>query len=42
MPCHIAHNVDRLIRRLKSVSHSAKFYTWTDSDDDAEEAHFSD
>ena len=43
------HNVARLIRRLKSVSHSTKFYTWTnshmnshDSDDDAEEAHFSD
>ena len=36
------HNRARLIRRLRKVSFTEKFHGWTDSDDDDEEAHFSD
>ena len=36
------HNRARLIRRLRKVSSTEKFHGWTDSDDDDEEAHFSD
>ena len=36
------HNVARLIRRLRKVSYKEKFHAWTDSDDDEEQAHFSD
>ena len=36
-----AHNHARLVRRLRKISFEQKFAAWTDSDDDAEEAFFS-
>jgi hypothetical protein len=36
------HNCARLKRRLKDVCYKEKFVEWTDSDDDVEEAFFSD
>ena len=36
------HNRARLKRRLKDVCYKEKFAEWTDSDDDVEEAFFSD
>ena len=35
------HNHARLVRRLHAVDFEQKFIAWTDSDDDAEEAFFS-
>ena len=34
-------NHARLVRRLRKISFEQKFAAWTDSDDDAEEAFFS-
>jgi hypothetical protein len=36
------HNQTRLIRQLNKVTYTEKFLNWTDSDDDEEEAFFSD
>jgi hypothetical protein len=35
------HNLSRLKRRLKKVKHEAPIIAWSDSDDDEEEAFFS-
>ena len=35
------HNQARLIRRVRSIGSNQKFHSWTDSDDDDEEAFFS-
>ena len=36
------HNRARLMRRLREVTYKEKYAEWIDSDDDEEEAYFSD